>query len=103
MALICCSRLRARWSAQPRAALLSSLIARQWVGLRALWRFQLGDLSIDAMVGSWCFGCCKARWGSPVGFPLLQYSVLCTVGSLSLLCLLFWFCFVCFRRCALTG
>ena len=53
------------------------------------------DLSIDEMVGAWCFGC---LWGPkntllrtylPVGFLLLRYSVLFTVESLSLLYLLF--------------
>ena len=33
------------------------LIARQWVGLPTLWWFRLTDLSIDEMVGAWCFGC----------------------------------------------
>ena len=46
------------WSTQSRLAiLLSSLIARPWVRLQTLWRFRLKDLSIDEMVGSWCFGC----------------------------------------------
>ena len=31
---------------------------------------------------------CRARWGLPVGFLLLRYSVLFTAESLSLLCLL---------------
>ena len=35
------------------------------------------------------FGCCQAHRGLPVGFLLLQYSVLFTVESLSLLYLLF--------------
>ena len=38
-------------------------------------------LSIDEMVGALCFGCCQAHQGLPV----LQYSVLFTVESLSLL------------------
>ena len=33
-------------------------------------------------------GVCRAHWGLPVGFLLLRYSVLFTVESLSLLCLL---------------
>ena len=37
----------------------------------------------------WCIGCCQAHRGLPVGFLLLQYSVLFTVESLSLLYLLF--------------
>ena len=39
------------------ATLLSSFIARRWVGLQTLCRFQLKDLSIDEMVGARCFGC----------------------------------------------
>ena len=31
---------------------VSSLIARRWIGLWALWRFRLGDLSVDEMVGA---------------------------------------------------
>ena len=58
--------------------------------------FRLKDASIYEMVGAWCFGCCQAHWSLPVGFILLQYSVLCPVGSLSLLCLLFISCFKCF-------
>ena len=65
---------------------------------RALWRFRLKDLSIDEMVGTWSFGCCQAHWGLPVGFLLLQYSVLFTVESLSLLYLLFISWFICSRR-----
>ena len=44
-------------------------------------------------VSAWCFGCCPARRGLPVGFLLLRYSVLFAIVSLSLLCLLFvsWF------------
>ena len=44
--------------------LLSSLIARWWVGLQTLWWFQLKNLSIDEMVGAWCFGC----FSGPSGF-----------------------------------
>ena len=84
--LIYCSRLHAWWSIQSRlATLLSSLIARRWVGLQTLWRFRLKDLSIGEMVGAWCFGCCQAHRGLPVGFIFLCYSVLFTVESLSLL------------------
>ena len=44
--------LHAWWSTQTRlATLLSSLIARGWVGLQTLWRFRLNDLSIDEMAG----------------------------------------------------
>ena len=84
--LMYCSRLHAWCSAQSRmAALLSSLIARWWVGLRALRRFQLKDLSIDEMVGAWCFGCCLAHRGLSVGFILLR----CLVYLLLSPCLCF--------------
>ena len=57
------NRLHAWWSTQSQSAtLLSSLIACRWVGLQTLWRFQLKDLSIDEMVGTWYFGC---LWGPP--------------------------------------
>ena len=56
------------------------------------------DLSIDEMVGAWCFGCCQSHRGLPVGFFLLRYSVFCTVESLSLLYLLFISWFICFWR-----
>ena len=79
-------------------ALNSSLIARWWVGLQTLWQFRLKDLSIDDMIGAWCFGCCQAHQGLPVGFLLLPYSVLCTVESLSLLYLVFIAWFICSRR-----
>ena len=60
-----CSRLHTWWSTQSGlATLLSSLIARRWVGLQTLWWFRLKDLSIDEMVGAWCFGCLS----SPPGF-----------------------------------
>ena len=68
--------------------LLSSLIARRWVGLQTLWRFGLKDLSTDEMVGPEVLAICRARRGLPVGFLLLRYSVLFTVESLSLLYLL---------------
>ena len=55
------------------------------------------DLSIDEMVGAWCFGCCHIHKGLPVGFLLLWYSVLFTVESLSLLYLLFITWFICSR------
>ena len=56
--LMYCNRLHAWWSTQSGlATLLSSLIARRWVGLQTLWWFRLNDLSIDEMVGAWCFGC----------------------------------------------
>ena len=71
-----CSRLHAWWSTQSRlATLLSSLIARKWVGFQTQWRFRLKDLSIDEMVVAWCFGCCEVHRGLPVGFLLLWYSI----------------------------
>ena len=70
-----CNRLRAWWSTQSQlATLLSSLIARRWVGLETLWRFRLKDVSIDEMVETRNSGCCQAHRGSPVGFLLLLYS-----------------------------
>ena len=63
--LMYCNILHAWWSTQSRlATLLSSLIARRWVGLQTLWRFRLKDVSIDEMVGAWCFGCLPG----PLGF-----------------------------------
>ena len=41
------------WLTQLRlATLLSSLIARRWIGLQTLWWFRLKDVSIDQMVGA---------------------------------------------------
>ena len=97
--LMYCNILHAWWSTQSQLATLhSSLIARRWVRLQTLWLFPLKDSSIDEMVGAWCFGCCQAHLGLPVGFLLLNYSVLFTVESLSLLCLLFISWFICSRR-----
>ena len=94
-----CSLLIARWSTQSRlATFLSSLFARRLVGLQTLWWFQLKDLSIDEMVAAWCFVCCQACRGLPVGFLLLRYSVLFTVESLSLLYLLFISWLICSMR-----
>ena len=45
-------------------AFLFKIIARRWVGLQTLWWFRLKDLSIDEMVGAWCFGCLSG----PPGF-----------------------------------
>ena len=42
----------------------SNTIAWRWVGLQTLWWFRLKDLSIDEMVGAWCFGCLSG----PPGF-----------------------------------
>ena len=94
--LMYCNRMHAWWSTQSRlATLLSSLIARLWVGLQTLW---LKDLSIDEMAGAWYFGCLPGPPGLPVGFLLLQYSVLFTVESLSLLHLLVISWFLCSGR-----
>ena len=63
--LMYCDRLHAWWSTQSwLAILLSSLIARRWVRFQTLWWFRLKDLSIDQMVGAWCFGCLSG----PPGF-----------------------------------
>ena len=97
--LMYCKRLHAWWPTQSQlTTLLSSLISRQWIGLQTPWRLQLWDLSIDEMVGAWCFGCCQALRGSPVGVLLFRYSVLFTVESFSLLYFLFISWFICSRR-----
>ena len=70
----------------------------QWKYFTGFFRFWLKDLSIDEMVGTWCFGSCQAHRCLPVGFLLLRYSVLSTVESLSLLYLLFISWFICSRR-----
>ena len=94
-----CNRLHAWWSTQSwLATLLSSLIACRWVVHLTLWWFILKDLSIDEMVGAWCFGCLSGHRDLPVGFHLLWYSVLFTVESLSLLYLLVISWFICSRR-----
>ena len=78
-----CNRLHAWWSTQSRSAiLLSSLIARRWVGLQSLWWFRLKDLSIDEMGGAWYFGCLSG----PPGFTC--WISFAPVFSLSLLYLL---------------
>ena len=43
---------------------VGNFAARRWVGLQTLWWFRLKDLSIDEMVGAWCFGCLSG----PPGF-----------------------------------
>ena len=84
-------RLHAWWSTKSLlATLLSSLIARTWVGLQTLWRFRLKDLSVDEMLGAWLLGCCQAHRDLLVGFLLFRYSVFCTVEALSLLYLLLY-------------
>ena len=97
--LMYCNRLHAWWSTgSPLATLLSSSIARRWVGLQTLWRFRLKVLLIDEMVGAWYYCCLSGPPGLPVGFLLLRYSVLFTVESLSLLHLLVISWFVCSGR-----
>ena len=73
-----CNRLHVWWSTQLRlASLLSSLVARWWVGLLTLWRFRLKYFSIDEMVGAWCFGCCQVHRVLPIVFLLcIQFYVL---------------------------
>ena len=93
------NRLHVCWSTKIRlVTLLSSLIARRWVGLQTLWWFRLKDLSFDEIVGAWCFGCLSGPPGFTFWIFLLRYSVLFTVESLSLLYLLVISCFICFRR-----
>ena len=66
--LMYCNILHAWWSTQsPFATLLSSLIAGGWVWIQTPW-FLLKDLSIDEMVGTWCFGYCR-----PTGVYLLGF------------------------------
>ena len=60
--------------------------------------FRLKDLSINEMVGAWCFGCLRAHRDLPVRFILHRYLVLFNVESLSLLYLLVIFWFICSRR-----
>ena len=70
------------WSTQSRlATLLSSLIARRWVGLQTLWWFRLKDISIDAMVGAWCFGCLSGQPGFTcwISFALVFSFIYCWV------------------------
>ena len=86
-----CTRLHAWWSTQSRLAnLLSSLIARQGVGLQTLWRIRLKDLSIGEMVGAWCFGCCQTHrylldsFCSGIQFYLRLSPYLCFISFLYL-------------------
>ena len=78
--------------------MLSSLIARPWVGLQTLWQFLPEDLSIDGIAGAWYLAVCHANRGLPVGFFLLWCSVLFAVESLSLLYHLFISWFICSKR-----
>ena len=57
--LMYCNRLHA--GGQPNHS--SSLIARRRVWLQTLWWFILIDLSIDKLVGAWCFGCLSGPQG----------------------------------------
>ena len=60
--------------------------------------FRHKDLSIDEMVGAWCFGCLSGPPGFTCWIFLLRYSVLFTVESLSLLFSFFISWFICSRR-----
>ena len=76
------NRLHAWWSTESRlATLLSSLIARRWVELQTLWWFRLKDLSIDEMVGTWCFGCLSGPLGFTcwISFPPVFSFIYCWV------------------------
>ena len=92
MTLMYCSRLHVWWSTKSQlASLLSSLIARRCVELQTVWRFRLKDLSIDEMVGAWCFGCCQANrinlldfFCSGIQFYLLLSPYLCFISFLFL-------------------
>ena len=79
-------------------AFLFNCTARRWVVLQTLWRFRLKDLSTNELVRAWCFGCCQAHRGLPLGFLLLRYSVLFSVESLSLLYRLVISWFICSGR-----
>ena len=50
------------------------------------------------MVGAWCFGCCQAHPGLPVGFLYSFFVLLFTVESFSMFYLLFISWITCFRR-----
>ena len=47
------------------------------------------SVQFNEIVGAWCFGCCQGLQGLPVGFLLLQYSILCIIdlSCFSVLCL----------------
>ena len=74
------------------------LTLRRRVGPQTLWRFWIKYFIIDERVRAWCHDCCQVPLGLTVGFLLLQYSVVYTVESLSLFCLLFISRFVCTWR-----
>ena len=80
--LMYCNSLHAWWSTQSwLATLLSSLIARRWVGLQTLWWSRLKDLSIDEMVEAWCFGCLSGPPGFTcwISFALVFSFIYCWV------------------------
>ena len=67
--LMYCNRLHAWLSAQSwLATLLSSLIARLWVGLQTLLWFRLKDLSIDETWGPDTLAVCRAHGVCLLGF-----------------------------------
>ena len=72
----------------------------RWVGLQTLWWFRFKDLSIDEMVGAWCFGCCQAHRGLPVGFLLLHriqfYILYCLLSPYLCFISFLYLDFVCF-------
>ena len=77
-----CNRLHAWWSTKSwLVTLLSSLIARWWVGLQTLWRFRLKDLSIDELVGALCFDCLSGPPGFTfwISFALVFSYIYCWV------------------------
>ena len=93
------NRLHACWSTQSGlATLLSPLIASRWVGLQPLWRFRLKDLSIDEMVGAWCFDCLSGPPGFTCLISFAPVFSFITVESLSLLYVLVISWFICPRR-----
>ena len=68
------------WSTLSRSAtLLSSLIARRWVGLQTLGWFRLKYLSVDEMVGVLCFGCLSGSRGFTcwISFALVFSFIFC--------------------------
>ena len=72
--LICVSIWRFKWTS-------NICFARRWVGLQTLWLFRLKDLSIDEMVGAWCFGCLSGPPGFTcwISFALLFSFIYCGV------------------------
>ena len=81
-----CNRLHACLSTQSRlATFLSSLILADGSDFRLYDGSDLQTYPLMRWQGPDALAVCLAHRGSPVGFLLLQYSVLFTVESLSLL------------------